>query len=142
MMYYHIFVALRKEVGEEKATETMRSGIYNRGLDIGRQFARFAPADFEGLKDAFLAIIPDGGKMFEPEILRCDAEGLAIKIRRCPLKEAWMEARLGNEMIAKMCHIAGVVDRGTFEGAGFSFSGETWRPGDEGCCRFRVRRSE
>ncbi len=114
-------------------------GIYNRGLEIGKQFLKFAPENIEGLKNAFLAFIPDKGKMFEPEVLRCDARGLDIKMRRCPLKEGWQEAGLGDEEIAKMCHIAGIVDRGTFEGAGFEFSGETWRPGQEGCCRLQIR---
>lgn len=139
MMYYHIFKEMSKELGQEKATEIMRRGIYNRGLEIGKRFAKFAPADFEGLRDAFVAFIPDEGRMFEPEILSCNADGIEINMRRCPLRDAWEEAGLGDEEIGNMCHIAGVVDKGTFEGAGFEFSGETWKPGRGGCCRFQVR---
>ncbi len=50
MMYYHIFQELRKEVGDEKAAEIMKRGIYNRGLEIGKKYAKFSPADLEGLK--------------------------------------------------------------------------------------------
>ena len=58
---------------------------------------------------------------------------------QCPLKEAYQEAGLSEEETAKMLEMAGQVDKGTFEGAGFSFSGETWRPGKEGCWYFHIR---
>ena len=38
-----------------------------------------------------------------------------------------------------MCEIAAHVDNGTFEGAGFEFSADTWSPGGEGCCRLHIR---
>jgi hypothetical protein len=112
---------LRKEVGDEKAAEIMKRGIYNRGLEIGKKYAKFSPVDLEGLKNAFLAGATDQGKMFQPEILRCDAEGLDIQLRSCP------------------CDIAADVDYGTFEGAGFRFFADTWKPGEEGCCRLHIR---
>ncbi len=142
MMYYHIFEELRKEVGEEKATEIMKRAIYNRGLEIGKRFAQYAPADMEGIKNAFLAFIPDEGRMFEPEIIRCDSGGVDIKMQGCPLKAAWQEAGLSDEVIAKMCDIAGSVDLGTFEGAGLQISMETWSPGKEGCCQIHIRPSK
>ena len=54
MMYYHIFQELRQEVGDEKAAEIMKRGIYIRGLEIGKKYAKYGPTDLEGLKDAFL----------------------------------------------------------------------------------------
>ncbi|MGD8291101.1 MAG: L-2-amino-thiazoline-4-carboxylic acid hydrolase [Desulfobacterales bacterium] len=139
MMYYHIFDEMRKEIGEEKATEIITKGIYKRGLEIGQQFADYGPSDMSGLKDAFLEFVPDDGKMFQPELLRCDAEGIDIQFHRCPLKEAWQEAGLSDNEVAKMCKIAARVDNGTFEGAGFKFSADTWRPGGDGCCRLHIR---
>ncbi len=139
MMYYHIFDEMRKEIGEEKATEIITRGIYKRGLEIGQQFAAYGPSDMNGLKDAFLGFVPDDGKMFQPELLRCDAEGIDIQFHRCPLKEAWQEAGLSDDEVAKMCKIAARVDNGTFEGAGFKFSADTWRPGGDGCCRLHIR---
>ncbi len=138
LMYWHVFKALQKEVGEQKAAAIMKRGIYNRGLEIGAQFKKFAPADLEGLKNAFLAFIPDEGKMFDPKVLRCNTEGLEIKMRRCPLKDAWQDAGLNKSELAGMCDIAAIVDKGTFEGAGFSFSAETWTQGRQGCCRLKI----
>jgi hypothetical protein len=138
LMYWHLFKALQKDVGEQKAAEIMKRGIYNRGLEMGKQFKNFAPADLEGLKNAFLAFIPDEGKMFDPEVLRCDTEALEIKMRRCPLKDAWQDAGLNDSELACMCDIAASVDEGTFEGAGFSFSAETWSRRLQGCCRLKI----
>jgi hypothetical protein len=139
MIYYHIFEELKKEVGDEKAAEIMKRGIYNRGVEVGRKYAKYSPADLEGLKQAFLAFSADQGKMFQPEVLRCDSAGLEIKMRSCPLKEAWQQAKLSDQDIVRMCDIAAVVDKGIFEGAGFRISVETWRLGQEGCCLLRIR---
>jgi hypothetical protein len=69
MMYYYIFDEMRKETGDEKAAEIMKRGIYQRGLEIGKQFAGYGPSDMNGLKEAFIALVPDDGKMFQPETL-------------------------------------------------------------------------
>ncbi|UCF93971.1 MAG: L-2-amino-thiazoline-4-carboxylic acid hydrolase [Desulfobacterales bacterium] len=139
LMYYHIFNELRDELGEEKATAVMKRAIYKRGREIGRQFQKYGPADMQGLKDAFVAHVPDEGQMFAPEVQRCDAGGVDIKFHRCPLKEAYQEAGLSDEETAKMVEIAASVDYGTFEGAGFEFSADTWKPGREGCCHLHIR---
>ena len=139
LLYRHIFDTLRRRIGEEQAMDAMKEAIHARGAEIGRRFARFGPDDLEGLKDAFLAFIPDGGRMFDPEVRRCDADGLDIKLRRCPLKEAWLEAGVPEADVAKLCHIAGRVDNGTFEAAGFAFTADTWTSGDEGCCFLHIR---
>lgn len=139
LLYFHFFDELRKELGPERAREIMARAIYHRGLAIGKQFARYAPADMTGIRDAFLKFIPDQGALFAPEVERCDAGGVDIKFYRCPLKEAWQEAGLLESDIATLCHIAGRVDNGTFEGAGFAFSADTWQPGREGCCHLHIR---
>ena len=139
MMYYHIYEALNKEIGPEKAAEIMKGGIYQRGLEIGRQFKKFAPGDLEGLKNAFVAHVPDESRMFDPEVLCCDGEALEIKMRRCPLKDAWQEAGLSDQQTTTMCDIAAEGDLGTFEGGGFTFAVETWRPGQDGCCLLKIK---
>jgi hypothetical protein len=139
MMYYHIFQELRKEVGEEKAAEIMKRGIYNRGAEVGRRYREFGPSNLEGLKNAFLTSSPDQGKLFQPEVRHYCEDGLDIRMRSCPLKEAYTEAGLSDQEIAKMCEIAAAVDYGTFEGAGFRFHADTWQPGQEGCCRLHIR---
>ena len=139
MMYWHIYQALKNELGESKAAELIKRGVYERGVEIGQPFKKFAPGDLKGLKDAFLAIIPDGGRMFDPEVRSCDETGLEIKMRRCPLKDAWQEAGLTDSDIARMCDIAAIVDKGTFEGAGFEFSMESWTAAQQGCCLLKIR---
>jgi len=139
LLYWHFFDELRRELGESRATEIMSRAIYARGCEIGRAFAKHAPADLAGLKDAFLDFVPDGGRMFAPEVERADPAGLDIRLQRCPLKEAWQEAGLAEADVATLCRIAGRVDNGTFEAAGFEFWADTWTPGREGCCHLHVR---
>jgi hypothetical protein len=138
MVYYQVYQELIPEVGQEKAKEILKQAIYKRGLAIGRQFRQHSPDDLEGLKKAFMHFVPDHGGMFDPEVLREDGEHLDIHMAQCPLKEAWQEAGVDDETLATMCEIAGIVDNGTFEGAGFSISGETWKPGRTGCCTLHI----
>lgn len=139
LLYFHFFDEMRKELGEAKATEIMKRAIYDRGLAVGKQFAKFGPADMTGIRDAFLKFIPDEGALFAPEVQRCDAGGVDIMFHRCPLKEAWIDAGVSESDMAKLCQIAGRVDNGTFEGAGFTFSADTWQPGHDGCCHLHIR---
>jgi len=139
LMYWHIFAELRRALGEPQATGLLSRAIEARGREIGRQFARYGPADLAGLRDAFVGFIPDQGRMFSPRVDRCDAGGLDIKLQRCPLKDAWQEAGVPQADIATLCRIAGRVDNGTFEAAGFEFSADTWHPGDDGCCHLHIR---
>jgi L-2-amino-thiazoline-4-carboxylic acid hydrolase len=139
LVYAAFYEALAERFDPETAEEVMKRAIYRRGREIGRRFAGYGPADLEGLCTAFLAFVPDQGRLFAPEVRRADPQALDIKFHTCPLKEAWQAAGLPDERVATLCRIAGVVDNGTFEAAGFTFSAETWRPGDEGCCFLHVR---
>ncbi|MFZ5830202.1 MAG: L-2-amino-thiazoline-4-carboxylic acid hydrolase [Planctomycetota bacterium] len=140
MIYWLIYDELRQEVGPERAENVLSRAIYRRGMERGREkYRKYGPRDLKGLKEAFLGGIADDGKMFSPEIVRDDAEGLDIKFHACPLRDAWLEAGLKPEDVAALCRIASRVDYGTFEGAGFRFTADTWTPGDEGCCYLHIR---
>jgi hypothetical protein len=139
LMYWHVFDELRKALGEPQATALLSRAIEARGREIGRQFSRYGPADLAGLRDAFVGGVPDEGRMFAPRVERCDATALDITLQRCPLKEAWQEAGVADADIAALCRIAGRVDNGTFEAAGFEFAADTWQPGRDGCCHLHVR---
>ena len=139
LMYWHVFDELRKALGEPQTTALMARAIEARGREIGRQFSRYGPADLAGLRDAFVGGVPDDGRMFAPRVDRCDATALDITLQRCPLKEAWQEAGVADADTAALCRIAGRVDNGTFEAAGFEFSADTWQPGRDGCCHLHVR---
>ena len=52
------------------------------------------------------------------------------------------EAGLSDDEVALMCEIASVVDAGTFESAGFTFSIDTWHPGGDCCCHLHIRPGE
>jgi hypothetical protein len=140
MVYLEVYRVLEEELGAERAAALLKKAIYRRGCEIGRQFERFGPGDLAGLKEAFIGILPDGGKVFEPEVIACDDSRLEIQLCRCPLKEAWQEAGLDEAQVARMCEIAGVVDNGTFEAAGFRFRSETWQPGRSGCCHLFIEK--
>ena len=139
LFYYAFYKEFSAEFGAAKAEEVMKRATYKRGLEIGKRFARFAPGDMTGLKTAFLEKVPDPEATFNPKVERCDAQGIDILLQGCPLKEAWKEAGLSDAAVAKMCSIAGRVDNGTFEGAGFTFSADTWQPGRSGCCHLHIR---
>jgi hypothetical protein len=139
MFYYAFYKEFSAELGPQKTAEIMKRAIYRRGLEVGQRFKEFAPGDMEGLKNAFLDFIPDRDATFKPELERCDAAGIDIQFHGCPLKEAWTEAGLSDEEVAIMANIAGHVDNGTFEGAGFEFHAETWQPGRMGCCHLHIR---
>ncbi len=140
ILYYLIFDEMRRQLGAEQAEEILGRAIYRRGVQKGKEkYARFGPHDLAGLKEAFVGGIPDGGRMFQPEVIRCDRQGLDVKFHRCPLRDAWQEAGLPDDEVATICRIAARVDNGTFEGAGFEFSADTWQPGGDGCCYLHVR---
>jgi hypothetical protein len=138
MLYYLIFDELRRALDEPQAIAIMQRAIRRRGEVVGQQYAPHAPADLAGLRDAFLAHIPDAGRMFAVRVDRCDAGHLDMTLQQCPLRDAWQEAGLDDHDVATLCQIAAVIDEGTFEGAGFAFSAETWRPGREGCCHLHI----
>jgi hypothetical protein len=140
MVYAAVYDEIAKEFDEAKAEEILKRAIYARGAAIGDRFSGHAPADFAALRDAFLDFVPDHGRLFRPEVVRCDGEGLDIKFHACPLKEAWEEAGFAPERVETLCRIAGIVDRGTFEQAGFALQPDTWKVGGEGCCFLHIRR--
>ncbi len=138
LLYRDLLITLSEELGRERAIALLARAIYRRGEGIGQQFRAYAPDDFAGLRDAFLAIVPGGTELFKPEVRRCDEAGLEIKFGGCPLKEAWLAAGLPQDEIATLCRIAGTVDLGTFEAAGFAIENRTWQPGRDGCCHLVI----
>jgi hypothetical protein len=140
IIYYFIYDELREELGADRAEELLSRAIRRRGEARGREaYAQFAPNNLAALKAAFLGGVADDGRMFQPEVIRSDAQALDIKFHACPLRDAWLEAGLPEEDVATLCRIAAQVDDGTFEGAGFRFSADTWQPGGEGCCYLHIR---
>ena len=139
-LYRLMLDELSAELGDSKAEAIMIRAIEKRGAEVAQMaFAGFGPNDARGVGEAFLAISPDGGRMYPTDVERSD-DGIAFKVRRCPLKDAWIEAGVGDDRMATLCRIAGAFDRGLFEATGVRFDNVTWTPGHgTGCCHIRLK---
>jgi L-2-amino-thiazoline-4-carboxylic acid hydrolase len=136
--YAETFAVLTAELGRDEAMRLCQQMTRRMGEKMGAAYAKHGPSDLKGLKDSFLNGIIEGEALFAPEVTRCDDKELCIHFHRCPLKEAWEQQGHAGASLQDLCVIAGAIDGGLFEAAGFTFAGETWKPGDEGCCRLRV----
>lgn len=142
-LYRLMFDELTAELGAKRAEAVMIRAIEERGREVARAaFAGFGPGDARAVGEAFLAVSPDGGLMYPTDVERSD-DGIAFKVRRCPLKDAWVDAGVGDDRLATLCRIAGAFDRGLFETTGVRFDNVTWTPGHgSGCCHIRLRNGE
>jgi predicted ArsR family transcriptional regulator len=131
LAYTAILRELRKELGDERASEIFKRAIYNHGANVARLFN--PPNTLAEFKDWLLDFFPDEGAMNEPEVIRCDEHELAVRLPRCPLKEGWRMFGLSDEEVADMCRHADAFDHGFF-GSFFDYEMESWanRP-DDGC---------
>jgi len=57
--------------------------------------------------------------MFHPEEVRRDDKALELKMRKCPLKEAWQSADVTEQELSLLLHCASTMDIGTMDEAGF-----------------------
>jgi len=140
-LYLAFFRAMEKRMGRPEAIAAMREAIRGWGAELAAGMVRREADPFGGLLEQFVHV-PDGGRMFQPRVGRCDAGGLDTQMMRCPLKEAWTEAGLADAEIALLCTIAAEADYGTLEAAGFLVEIDCWQPGKTGCCNIRVRAAE
>ncbi|PBB30875.1 MULTISPECIES: L-2-amino-thiazoline-4-carboxylic acid hydrolase [unclassified Mesorhizobium] len=137
---YRLFLdELTAALGAEKAEALMIRTIEKRGREVAAAaFAGFGPNDALAIGEAFLSVSPDGGRMYPTDVER-GPDRIAFKVKRCPLKDAWIEAGVGQEKLATLCRIAGAFDRGLFEATGVRFANVTWTPGHgSGCCHIAL----
>jgi hypothetical protein len=137
-LYVEILRSLEKRLGREEAAAAMKEAIHAWGRSLGGAIACHAPKSFEGVLHDF-ALAPDGGTTFGARVERCDGEGLDVQFMNCPLKNAWTDAGLPDEEVARLCAIAAEADHGTMAAAGFAVAIETWQPGRTGCCLLHIR---
>jgi len=126
---------LEAALGPGEAEAIMVRAIEKRGREVAEvAFADFGPNDARAVGEAFLSISPDDGSMYPTEVER-DDHRIAFRVKRCPLKDAWVEAGVSDDKLAVLCRIAGAFDRGLFEATGVRFDNITWTPGHgSGCC--------
>lgn len=134
-LYRLMLDELSDELGAEKAEAILIRAIEKRGREVAElAFARFGPNDARAIGEAFLAVSPDDGRMYPTDVERSDSH-IAFKVKRCPLKDAWVGAGVGDDKLATLCRIAGAFDRGLFEATGVRFDNVTWTSGHgSGCC--------
>lgn len=138
-LYRLLFEELAAELGEEKAEAVLSAAIEKRGREVAAAaFAGFGPNDARAVGEAFLAVSPDGGRMYPTQVER-QVHCIGFRVRRCPLKDAWTDAGVGDDRLAVLCRIAGAFDRGLFEATGVRFENVTWTPGHgSDCCHIRL----
>jgi hypothetical protein len=137
---YRLFYAeLEAAYGPAEAEAIMVRAVEKRGREVAETaFAKFGPQDARAIGEAFLAVSPDGGRMYPTNVER-RSDGISFYVKRCPLKDAWIAAGLKGERLATMCRIAGAFDRGLFEATGVKFDNVTWTPGHgSGCCHIHL----
>jgi hypothetical protein len=139
LLYWEIYRAFAGELGGDRAAMLLGQAIERRGEAAGRAlFGALAERTPKTVADAFLAVSPDGGRMF-PHDRRDAADGsVHVTVSRCPLQDAWRKAGLSDDEQALMCRIAGRFDNGCFGAAGIGFAAETWVPGAAGSCRLHL----
>jgi len=137
-LYRLMWEELRAEWGAPAAERVMARAIEKRGREVAAAFAGLGPNDARAIGEAFLRVSPDGGRMYPVEVDRFDG-GIAFRVKRCPLKDAWREAGVPAEDMATLCRIAGAFDRGLFEATGVRFENATWHAAHgEDCCHIRL----
>lgn len=138
LIYLALYDGLAEAVGAARAEAILARAIRLRGRAIGAALAGFAPDDLGGLKEAFLATLPGGEALFRPAVRCAEAGVLEIAFQACPLLQAWRDAGVPDAKCAVLCRIAGAIDVGTFEAAGFGIENRTWVPGRAGCCHLVI----
>jgi len=138
-LYRLLLAELDAHLGSEQAEMLLSRAIEKRGREVAAAFQGFGPDQAREIGEAFLAVSPDGGQMYPTEVQRPE-DGISFKVLRCPLKDAWREAGIDGEAMARLCRIAGAFDRGLFEATGVRFTNRTWQAGDgEHCCEIHLR---
>jgi predicted ArsR family transcriptional regulator len=136
LVYTAILRELRNEVGEEKASEIFKRAIFKHGLAVAKVIS--PPDTLKEFRDWLMNFFPDDGAMNEPEIVRFDEEELAVRLPRCPLKEAWRMFGLKDEEVADMCRHADAFDRGFF-GSIFDYEMDLWADRADDACILHFR---
>ena len=139
LIYTAILKEMRQELGEEKASDIFKRAIFNHGKNMAERLD--VPNTLGEFKDWLMDFLPDGGAMNEPEVVRFEEVELAVKLPRCPLKEAWRLSGLSDEEVADMCRHADSFDLGFF-GSVFDYTMELWadRPDDACILHFKPRK--
>ncbi|MGE0280119.1 MAG: L-2-amino-thiazoline-4-carboxylic acid hydrolase [Rhizobiaceae bacterium] len=137
-LYRLLLDELTLTLGADEAEALLIRAIEKRGSEVAASFRNFGRDQAREIGEAFLAVSPDGGRMYPTDVGR-SIDGISFRVRRCPLKDAWRDAGVSDDKLQTLCHIAGAFDRGLFEATGICFTNRTWRVGDgDHCCEIHL----
>ncbi len=121
MAYFDIFEALAEEVGEKRASEIMKKGIYKRGKAHAKRYSKGARnGDIKALAKDFLKGGVNSLQVFGHEVIEAEKDRAVFRLNNCELVKGWQEGGLDQNEVAKMCDIAYAVDYGKFEDLGYN----------------------
>lgn len=143
-VYAHLFLVLRRELGEERAVEWMSEAIRNFGAGKSkRNYSEGArKGDLEAAAREFASPDPVKQYQFAPRIVSLSPGEAVLAISRCPLVDEWRAMGLPDRDVETLCRVAHAVDFGTWEGAmPFNLRFESTR--GQGCdeCVLRVTKA-
>ena len=144
-VYAHLFLVLRKSLGEKQAVDLMSEAIYNFGKEKSRRnySEKAQGGDLGQAAREFASPDPVKQYQFAPRIVSLTPEEALIAMSRCPLVDEWRAMGLPDKDVETLCNIAHAVDYGTWEGAlrcSLCFEGTRGEGRDE--CVLRIRKVE
>jgi hypothetical protein len=142
--YAHLFLVLRRELGEERAVDLMSEAIRNFGTEKSkRNYSEKArKGDLEQAAREFASPDPVKQHQFAPRIVSLEPGEAVIAMSGCPLVDEWKAMGLPGRDVETLCRIAHAVDFGTWEGAmpfKLRFEGTRGEGRDE--CVLRIRKA-
>lgn len=143
-VYAHLFLVLRRELGEERAVDWMSEAIRNFGEEKSkRNYSEEAKnGDLERAAREFASPDPVKQHQFAPRIVSLEAGEALLAMSRCPLVDEWRAMGLPDRDVDTLCRIAHAVDFGTWEGAlPFKLRFESTRGQGQDECVLRVMKA-
>jgi hypothetical protein len=144
-VYAHLFLVLRKRLGEAQAVDLMSEAIYNFGKEKARRnySAKAQSGDLAQAAREFASPDPVKQHQFAPRVVTLTPEEAVIHMSKCPLVDEWKAMGLSARDVETLCNVAHSVDFGTWEGAlRYELHFEATR--GAGCeeCVLRVRKAQ
>lgn len=143
-VYAHLFLVLRRRLGEREAADLMSEAIYNYGVEKSRRnySDKALGGDLAQAAREFASPDPVKQHQFAPRVVSLAPDEAVIAMSKCPLVDEWRAMGLPEKDVEALCRIAHSVDYGTWQGAlrcTLRFEGTRGEGKDE--CVLRVKKA-